>query len=241
MKFITYDNLRSFCYSNDKIVEGEIKAITVDFYGLGSQAMHHGEIRLGEKLAKHGIIFVHPYSNPWGWMNKEEVSLTDEIIDVLFEKYNLTDKTRIISAGGSMGGQCALVYCAYAKRTPAACLANCPVCDMPFHFTERVDLPRTIYSARHNEGVSLDEALKLRSPLHLVGSKLPKINYHIFHCGSDSLVNIEAHSNKLVNEMKEKGYSVTYDVIPNKGHCDLGYMGTEKYEQYIIDEALNRI
>ena len=53
----------------------------------------------------------------------------------------------VVSTGGSMGGQSALVYCAYSKRTPVACVANCPVCDTVFHFTERPDLPRTLYSA----------------------------------------------------------------------------------------------
>ena len=239
MKIINYENLRSFCYSNDKLIDGEIKGIAIDFNGLGGQGMHKEHSR-GDFFAKYGIIFINPYSNPWGWMNSEEVLLTDEILDVLFEKYNLDEKTPIASTGGSMGGQCALVYCAYAKRTPVTCVANCPVCDMPYHFTEREDLPRTIYSALRNEGLPFDEALIARSPLHLACGALPKINYHIFHCTADGAVNIDAHSNKLTVLMEANGYKVTYDVVKDRGHCDLGIEATEKYYQYIINDILNR-
>jgi dipeptidyl aminopeptidase/acylaminoacyl peptidase len=237
MGYINYENLRSFCYSNDKIIKGEIKAIALDFYGLGGQAMHHNETHLGEKYAKYGIVLIHPYSNPWGWMNKEEVALTDEIIDVLFEKYNLSESTKIISTGGSMGGQCALVYCAYAKRTPCLCVTNCPVCDLPFHFTERVDLPRTLYSAMSNEGMPLDKALESRSPYHLIGSKMPKIPYRVFHCDKDGAVNIDAHSRKLVQKMEENGYEVSLRVVTGRGHCDFDLEAKEEYEQIVIDEA----
>ena len=237
MGYINYENLRSFCYSNDKIINGEIKAIALDFYGLGGQSMYGTDTHLGEKYAREGIVLIHPYANPWGWMNSEEVALTDEIIDVLFEKYNLSKDTKIISTGGSMGGQCALVYCAYAKRTPVACVTNCPVCDMPFHFTEREDLPRTIYSAMRNEKMPLDKAIESRSPLHLVGNGLPKIPYYIFHCDKDYAVNIDAHSKKLVDKMKENGYDVTFEIVKDRGHCSFTLDAKEKYEQIVIEKA----
>lgn len=239
MSFINYENLRSFCYSNDHLIKGEIKGIAIEFYGLGSQAMHHTDPHLAEKYARAGIVLIHPYSNPWGWMNSEEVSLTDEILDVLFDKYSLKD-TPIISCGGSMGGLCGIVYCAYAKRTPKACVTDCPVCDLPFHFTERVDLPRTLYSALRNEGMSLDDALKSRSPLHLVG-KLPKINYYIFHCDKDTAVNIDAHSTKLVKALEENGYSVKYEVVNGRNHCNLTLDAQERYEEAVFNEVLCNI
>lgn len=238
MKYINYENLRRFCYSNDHLIKGEIRGIAIDFYGLGNQSMHSTDPILGEKYARYGIILVFPYSNPWGWMNSEQVALTDEIIDVLFEKYSLSDNTPIISTGGSMGGQCALTYCAYAKRQPKACVTNCPVCDLPFHFTERVDLPRTLYSAMRNEGVSLDEALMARSPLHLVGNGLPKIPYYIFHCDKDSAVNIDAHSKKLACKMQENGYNVVFEIVHGREHCSLTLDAKEAFEQAVIDEVL---
>lgn len=237
MGYINYENLRKFCYSNDHLIKGEIKAIAIDFYGLGGQAMHHTDPHLGEKYAKNGIILIFPYANPWGWMNSEEVALTDEILDVLFEKYSLDESTKIISCGGSMGGQCALVYCAYAKRTPCLCVTNCPVCDMPYHFTERIDLPRTIYSAMRNENMPLDKALESRSPLHLVGNGLPKIPYYIFHCDKDGAVNIDAHSRRLAEKMKENGYEITLEVVKNRDHCNLTLDAKEKFEQIVIDGA----
>lgn len=240
MKVINYENLRSYCYSNDKLIEGEIKGIALEFYGLGSQAMHGEDPMQGYLYARSGVLLIYPYSNPWGWMNSEEVALTDEILDVIFEKYNLPSNLPIISCGGSMGGLCALTYCAYAKRAVKACVANCPVCDFPFHYTEREDLPRTIYSALHHEGLELDEALRSRSPLHLtLDNKMPKINYYIFHCDTDHAVNIAAHSDKLVKAMNENGYSVKYEIVHNRSHCNLPLDAKEKYEQCVINEILN--
>ena len=183
-KVINYENLRSFAYSNDKLIKGDIKAVCLDFFGLGCQAMYHEDTKTGIMMAENNVLFVVPYANPWGWMNRQEIDLTDEILDVLFEKYNLPETTPIASTGGSMGGLCCLAYTYYAKRTPSICVANCPVCDLPFHFTERVDLPRTIYSAFYLENGELDEVLMRYSPLHLA-EKMPKIKYAIFHCDAD--------------------------------------------------------
>lgn len=150
--------------------------------------------------AEKGILYVEPYNNPWAWMNNQAVKYTDEIIDVLIEKYALDENIPIVSTGLSMGGQSALVYTAKAKRIPVACVANCPVCDVVYHFTERKDLPRTLYSSLFNEAGTLEDALKSISPLHLI-DKMPNVKYHIFHCDEDKSVNIDAHSKKL-NERK---------------------------------------
>ena len=236
-KIITYENLRNFTYVNDQIVKKPIKGIAIDFFGLGGQSMLWEDGETGKMLAEHGILFVVPYNNPWAWMNKQAVSYTDEILDVLFDHYNLDEKTPIVSSGGSMGGQSALVYTKYAKRTPVACVANCPVCDLPYHFTERVDLPRTLYSAFYNEDVDLNSALKSASPLHLV-SEMPNIEYHLFHCTKDSAVNIDMHSNKFVEAMKNEGKEITFDIVKDKEHCDLTPEAREQYYKYIIDAIL---
>lgn len=39
-KIITYDNIRRFAYSNDKIVKGEIRGIVLEFFGLGGTKMY---------------------------------------------------------------------------------------------------------------------------------------------------------------------------------------------------------
>ena len=201
--------------------------------------MFNNECTEGEYYAEKGIIYILPYTNPWSWMNKATVKFVDEIIDIIFKKYHLSETTPIVSSGGSMGGQQALVYMAYAKKTPRAAVVNCPVCDMVYHFNERKDLPRTIYSALITENTSFNKALKSISPLHLI-SKLPKDSaYHIFHCDQDKDVNKVIHSDALVSKMKEKDMKVTYDIAHNKGHCDLPYQEKVKYGQYICNEILN--
>ncbi|MBQ8571752.1 MAG: prolyl oligopeptidase family serine peptidase [Kiritimatiellae bacterium] len=233
-RLITYENLRNFAYSNDHICEGQIKGIVLDFFGLGGQHMYSEDTYTAQQYAKHNILFVVPYNNPWAWMNKQAVAYTDEILDVLFEKYNLPEGTPVVSTGGSMGGQSALVYTRYSKRTPVACVANCPVCDMVFHFTEREDLPRTIYSAYFNEDCTMNEALEKHSPLHLA-SQMPKIKYLIFHCDDDRAVNIDSHSRRFVEAMMALSHDISFVVVPDKGHCNIGDENYKKFMDFCIN------
>lgn len=235
-KIITYENLSKFAYVNDKNVKMPIKGIVLNFFGLGSQAMYWEDDKYAQFFAENGILWVVPYNNPWAWMNKQAVSYTDEILDVLIEKYNLSDP-KIVSSGGSMGGFSALLYTLKAKRTPIACVADCPVCDLVYHFTERVDLPRTIYSALYNEDCPLDEALRNNSPYHLA-EKMPKIKYHVFHCDKDSCVNIDKHSRAFVEKMQEAGHQITLDIVNDKDHCQLTPEAEAKYLNYCKDEIL---
>lgn len=228
-KIINSENYRSFAYVNDGIIDGKIKGVVVRFHGLGGQEMFDEDTNEGKFFAERGILYVVPYQNPWAWMNKQNVGYTDEIVDALFEKYSLSENTPIVSCGDSMGGQSCLVYAAYAKRTPISCAANCPVCDVVFHFTERVDLPRTLYSALYNFDGTLDEALRSISPLH-IGVNMPKITYHIYHCDRDMAVNIDSHSEKLVKFFRENGYDVDYRIVKDKNHCDLD---EEKWNEYL--------
>lgn len=227
-KIITNENLHYFAYTNEKIIKGSIKGIVIDFFGLGGMAMYHQDTETGKFFAENNVLFINPYTNPWGWMNKDEVRLSDEIIDTLMAKYSLNDKTPLVAIGGSMGGLACIVYTKYAKHTPVGCVANCPVCDLPFHFTERVDLPRTIYSAFYNYEGTLEEALKTASPLHIAKDLPKKTEYAIFHCEKDSAVNIDAHSEKFVKELS-KYRQVEYYKVPNRDHCDLDEENHKKY------------
>lgn len=233
-KIMNCQNLRKFAYVNDEICKKPIKGIVLSFFGLGVAEMYSTDTEEGRFYAEKGILYVVPYNNPWAWMNKQAVSYTDEIIDVLIEKHELNENIPIVSTGGSMGGQSALVYMVYAKHTPAACVANCPVCDSVFHFTERDDLPRTMYSALYNESGDIETALKSISPLHLV-EKMPKSQYHVFHCDHDMAVNINSHSDKFVFEMKKNNYDITYDIVPDRGHCDLTEEMRQLYMKYAVD------
>lgn len=219
-KIITMDNLRNFAYCNHMICKKPIKGIVVSFFGLGGAVMYAEDTDDGIRFAKDGILYVTPYQNPWAWQNRQNISYTDEILDVLFEGYSLPADLPIISVGGSMGGLSALVYMVYAKRTPAACVANCPVCDLPYHYTERVDLPRTLYSAFYHYDGSMQEALESASPLHLVDKMPVNAKYFLFHCEEDKAVNKQMHSDRFVEAMKKK-HDICYYAVPGKGHCDL--------------------
>lgn len=235
-RIITFENLKDFAYVNHRVCEKPIKGVMLSFFGLNGTAMYKSETLDGEFYGERGILYVVPYYNPWAWMNRQAVGYTDEILDVLFSHFQLSENTPVISTGGSMGGLSALVYCAYAKRTPVACIANCPVCDAVYHFTERPDLPRTLYSALWNFNGTLDEALKSVSPLHLV-DRMPRIGYHIFHCDADQSVNIHRHSEHFVSEMKKSGFKITYDVVPDRGHCDLTYPMKKRFAEYVLAEV----
>lgn len=238
-KVVTVENLHCFAYVNDKVCARPIKGVALSFVGLGCTEMHNWDFLEGEFFGKHNVIYIIPYTNPWSWMNRPTVDFVDEVVDAVFEKFSLAPDTPVVSSGGSMGGQSALVYSAYSKRTPVACVTDCAVCDVAFHYTERDDLPRTMYSAVCHMDGNVEDALKTISPLHLV-DKMPKIPYHIMHCSKDAAVNINSHSGKFVAKMREKGHTVTYDVIEGRGHCDLDYDGKKKYAMYIVDAVNNK-
>ena len=138
-KIINIENLRNFAYCNNQICKKPIKGLVVSFFGLGGASMFAEDTEDGIRFAENRILYVVPYQNPWAWQNMQNVAYTDEIVDVLFDEYGLLNDLPVVSVGGSMGGLSALVYMVYAKRTPVACVANCPVCDLPYHFTERPD------------------------------------------------------------------------------------------------------
>ena len=237
-RIITYNKLDLFAYSNDKICVHPIRGIMLHFSGLGNANMFPAHMDAGEFYAEKGIIYVIPYNNPWHWMNKQAVAYTDEIIDVLAETYQLPDNIPIVSSGRSMGGLSCLVYAAYSKRTPVACVANGPVCDAIYHYSERDDLPRTMYSALFNEPGDLNSALESISPLHLA-EKMPKIKYHLFHCGNDTAVNLHKHTEPFYEKMKALGHNITFDFVPDRKHCDLTYNAKKKYAQYALDAIEN--
>lgn len=232
MMKINYNDLRMYTYSNDTLIQGEIKGIVIQFTGLNGTSMWKEDPEIALRMAKEGIVFLFPYINPWAWMNRDAVTYTDAVVDTLFEHYELREPTPIISTGGSMGGLCGLVYTRYAKRTPKACAVNCPVCDLPYHYTERPDLPRTLVSAFGSYDMSLEDAMKTASPMHLV-NEMPDVPYLILHCDKDMAVNKEKHSDRLVQKLSEK-HNVTYVEVPDRGHCDLSPEAKEIYEDFMI-------
>ena len=226
-KIITYETIRSFAYVNDNVCKKPIRGVVVNFCGLNNKDMYDEDTNEGVYYSEEGVIYLHPYNNPWSWMNAQAIAYTDEIVDVLFEKYDLPKDTPVVSMGHSMGGLASLVYTKYSKRTPVACISNCPVCDLVYHFTERPDLPRTIYSALWNEDGDIGEVMKKYSPLHLA-PEMPDVSYYIFHCEKDKSVNLELHSGKFVEAMKAYGKNIELEVIPDRGHCKLTFAANNK-------------
>lgn len=233
-KKINYENLSYFAYSNDKAIKGKIRGVVIEFFGLGCQAMYHNGTDTGAFYAENNVLYVIPYTNPWGWMNRDEVRLADEVLDVLYEKLGLSENIPLISIGGSMGGLACIVYTRYASRTPVGCVANCPVCDLPYHFTERVDLPRTLYSAFYSYDCTLDEALLSCSPLHLAKDLPAVTEYTVFHCDKDEAVNLEMHSERFVKELSKYKGEVGYYVVHDRGHCDLDEENHNKYREVVL-------
>ena len=164
-------------------------------------------------------------------MNSQAQAYSDEILDVLYEGLNLEKNTPLIASGGSMGGQSALVFTRYSRHTPTACITNCPVCDMVYHYTERKDLPRTLYSALYPVNQPLDAALRSISPLHLC-NEMPDIDYFIFHCEEDQAVNLKNHTLRFLEKMKS--FRVTFHSVPDRGHCDLPEEMWALWDSYIL-------
>ena len=219
---VTYENLRWFTFSNDRQITGTIRGIVINFSGMGCDARFDGTLPDGDWFAAQNIAYLIPYGDPWAWMNRRQIAFADELIGVLLAQYGLPEDLPIVSTGPSMGGHGALTYMVYAKRTPVACVANCPVCDMPFHYTERPDLPPSYYCAYAEEEGTMEEVLPRFSPLHLAeAEKLPKVPNTIIHCTADKAERTDMHSDRLVDVMRKKGYDVTYRIVPDRGHCDL--------------------
>ena len=234
---MTYDSLRNFAYSNDRLIKGEIKGIVLSFQGYGELRMRDTDPGDALELAEKGMVYVIPYLNPWCWMNRQSVNYVDEIVEILCNHYQLNrDTVRVVSTGLSMGGLCAIVYCSYAKITPCACVTNCPVCDLVYHFTERSDLPRSLYSAFGEYEGTMEEALKSSSPLHLI-DRLPDIPYTVFHCEGDKLVNFEMHSKRFFEKM-EKDHQIVLNIVPLRAHCDLSAEMQVEYNAAVTNAVI---
>ncbi len=218
---ITKDTVELYAYTNKSILNIAPRGIVLDFHGLGGGNLKNDHSDFDKLCAENGILTVFPYYGPWSWMNEDAVKYVDEVVFAVCEREGvLPNEIPIISTGGSMGGLSALVYTKYAKVTPKACFTNCPVCDLLFHATERVDLPRTIYLAFNYGSKSLEEAMTANSPYHIADS-MPDVPYYVIHGTADRLVNIDNHSRKFVDKMVEFGKNVTFIPVDGMHHCDI--------------------
>lgn len=234
MHIINRETVDCYAYSNSELCTKPIKGIVLEFHGLGYGDLIHGHNERSRMFAQNGVLYVFPYYGPWSWMNRNAVAIVDAVTDAFFDRFSLAPNTPIIASGGSMGGLSSLIYTRYAKRTPTACAANCPVCDLPFHRTERDDLPRTVYSAFCDYPMPFDDAVKTASPVHQAAD-MPKIPYLIVHCEEDKAVNKAKHSDVLVEALRKSGHEVEYIAVPGRGHCDMDEAAWKRYDGFILE------
>lgn len=233
---ITADNLDLFCYTNADTLD-RFSGVIVYFHGLngGMEIISKPDV-LSQYCTRNKILYVYPYLNPWNWMNDDAVVMTDCIMDAVFEKFRLPSDFPIAITGTSMGGQSALIYCALGKHRAVACALNCPVCDMVYHYSEREDVPRTIYSVYCSDPRGLDAAVRSvdpRSRMH----EMPRIPYFIAHCEADTKVNIQKHSLTYIEEMRELGYDVAFRAVADRDHVDL----TDEARYWLYDSMRDAI
>lgn len=210
--------IKEIAWVGAEYVRGKIRGVVLSFHGLGGGGLKNGPGTEELEWGRNGGLVVHPYYGPWAWMNRQARAMVDELVDAIYEAHGLPQRAPLICTGGSMGGQASLLYTRYAKRRVSACLANCPVCDMKYHFRERLDLPPTIRHAFLGYPGSLDSLLAEHSPLHQVAA-MPDIPYRIIHGDRDKAVSKRHHSDKMVAAMHKRKLNVEYVEVPGMGHC----------------------
>lgn len=233
---INKDNYLKFTYTNEELLKNPPKGIVMEFHGLGGGLKLTTEhYPLAHFFAEQDIIYAMPCTGPWSWMNRAAVNMADGICEALFEKYGMTLPTA--STGYSMGGLAGLIYARYSKYTPKLCAVLCPVCDLPYHYTEREDTARSIYSALGGYEISLEEAMTERSPIHQAQS-MPKIPYLLFVMGNDTEVNYTRHSMAFIEKMKGLGHDIDHVFLPEHGHCGMTDAAIAQYREFIAQKLL---
>ena len=223
----------------DKFVVGPITGVIVTFHGLGDPGLKSVPSYEENEWASAGGLVVMPYPGPWSWMNRNARAIVDELIDAVYAHYSLSASVPLILTGGSMGGFCSLLYARYTKHSIKACQALFPVCDLKRHFSERPDLPRTIYHALYGYEGDMDALFREHSPLDQVQS-MPRVPYLILHGDADQAVNKEAHSDKMVRAMRECGLDVEYVEVPGMGHHAPLFFDVYRKTIDFVKEKLNR-
>jgi len=210
--------IQQFAWTNDGFLNGPIRGVILEFPGLGGNGMKgEGPNATVLEWGQAGGLAVLPFQDSWGWMNPQTAAFTDELIDAIFARYALAPDTPIIATGCSMGGFAALLYPIVGRHNVVAVAANCPATDLPFHYTERPDLPRTLHHAFGSYS-DISEALIAHSPQHQA-HRLPDVPYLVIQGDQDTLVDKARHSDTLVPKMRELGLTVDYREQRGMGHC----------------------
>ena len=211
------DTIREVAWVGDQFVRAPIRGVILVFHGLGAPGLKTDLSTEEIGWSEAGGLVVMPYAGPWSWMNRESRRFVDDLVEAIYRQFDLAPKTPLISTGGSMGGQCALLYTRYARKPVTACLASYPVCDVKYHSTERPDLPRTFHHAFRGYPEDRETLFAEHSPLSQVGA-MPDIPYLIVHGDADQAVSKTQHSDRMVAAMRQRGLTVRYLEVPGMGH-----------------------
>ena len=214
-----FETIKQVAWLGDDLAQAPIRGVILVFHGLNNTDMRKGPQPDEAQWAESGGLVVFPYYGPWSWMNRQARAFVDELVTAVYAHFKLSADVPLISTGGSMGGHSALLYTRYAQHPVKACAASYPVCDFKFHFSERPDLPRTIYDAFRGYAEPLEDLFTEHSALSQVPN-MPDIPYLIIHGTADDLVNKARHSDRLVGAMRERGLKVEYLEVPGMGHGD---------------------
>jgi dipeptidyl aminopeptidase/acylaminoacyl peptidase len=150
-------------------------------------------------------------------MNREARDMTEEIIAAVYRDFDLPADTPLISAGGSMGGLSALLFCRYTARKVAACSVCSAACDIMAAYTDYPGRPRVLHYPFAGYAGDFWDVMKEHSPLHQV-AHMPDIPYQLIHGAADDGVPHDRHSLPFVQAMRKLGRNVEYIEVPGLGH-----------------------
>lgn len=221
-------------------VKPPISGIVLRFPGLNATYLKMDPDPNDLEWGQSGALTVHAYQDPWGWMNAQTQQFIDDLVDAIRQRHELGPEIPLLSTGGSMGGHASLLYSIKSRHRVAACMALYPVCDLPFHYGERSDLPRTMHHAFGNyEDIS--KALCENSPLDQVDA-MPDIPYLLIHGEKDQAVAKAAHSDALVSAMRRRQLQVEYVECPKLGHGGpMDYETSRKTVDFVLSNLKRRI
>jgi dipeptidyl aminopeptidase/acylaminoacyl peptidase len=211
------NDLQHLAWIGDALVAQPIRGVILVFHGLGGAGVD-GEPTVEEiAWAKRGGLVVRPYCGPWTWMNRQTRAFVEQLLDAIYQRYELSDSMPLIAIGTSMGGQGALIFTRYARRKVVACVADMAVCDLQYHYDERADVARTIHCAFRGYDQPIDALFAEHSPIEQV-EQMPDIAYLMIHGAQDEQVAKTHHSDRFVARMTQHGRTVEYIQVPNMGH-----------------------
>lgn len=206
--------LERVAWFGDLFLEGEIKGVVLWFHGLnGCCRLSKSAVPPWEiETASRGGLVVYPNYNPWSFMCRNDRAFLDRLIPAVYEEFGLDGDVPLISAGQSMGGGSALLYCRYGKKKPAACLALSPLCDPEKYYSEFTPDRPSAAAALHNMFDAYPEpfeaCLAEHSPLRQA-EFMPDIPYLFLHSDGDAVVS-KSHSDQMTAALRKFGRKVEY-------------------------------